>query len=242
MEKIVAKADGEEDDTDPADGIADQLDLAFAAGIAESITPILKEMVQVSAAQALNQVAAVAKVNTTLDDLLDQADVKAIAWAEVHGAQMVGKTIVDGELVDNPDSRWVIEDATRDMIRDKISQALKEGWSKDKLARQLSDGKDSPLSIGRARNIAQTELGFAHSEGNRIGWATSGRIIGRYSVLSADHVGPDVCDDNAEAGIIPMDEPYPSGDEGYPFHPGCECVEIAVLDDEATADMDEEAA
>jgi len=224
----VGKAEVVKVDND--ENIADGLDLAFLNELPNELGPLYVEMATASAAQALHQVSAVAKVRGNLADLLKQSDKKAIAWAENKAASMVGKKWIDGELVNNPDSKWVIEDSTRDMLRGKINQALKEGWSKDKLAKRITGdviGKD------RADLIAQTELGFAHSAGNQIGWATSGRIKGRYSILSADHEIEDVCDDNAAAGVIPMDEPYPSGDEGYPFHPGCFCVEVAVLDDSA---------
>ena len=130
--------------------------------------------------------------------------------------------------MDNPDSKWVIDDATRDMLKDTIKDALTEGWSKDKLAKAI---QSDVLGEERAGMIAQTELAFAHSASNRIGWKATGRVKGKYSVLSSDHETPDECDDNADAGVIPIDDLYPSGDEGYPFHVHCECVEVAVLDD-----------
>jgi hypothetical protein len=29
------------------------------------------------------------------------------------------------------------------------------------------------------------------------------------------------CQENADAGLIPIDEPFPSGDDCPPFHPSC---------------------
>ena len=213
------------------------MDLAWINDLSETLEPLYVEMSKASAAQALRQIAGKATIKGDLSSLLKQADARAIDWAKDRAASMVGKKWIDGALVDNPNSKWVIEDATRDMLREKIGTALEKGWTKDQLAKSVEDvfGRE------RARNIAQTELAFAHSASNRIGWGTSGRAKSRYSLLSDDHVGPDVCDDNADAGEIPMGDLYPSGDEGYPFHPRCGCAEVVVIGDPDEAETPEEA-
>lgn len=223
--KASKAADDDPDDAE-AQHIASQLDLDFLDKAPDALLPVYTQQAQASAAQALNQVAAVAKVKGDLDDLLSQADVKAIAWAKEKAAAMVGKRLVGDELIDNPDSKWVIDDASRDMLKDQIKQALDEGWSKDKLADAI---QSDVFGEDRADAIAQTELAFTHSASNRIGWKESGVVKGKYSQLSSDHDVLDVCDDNEDAGVIPIDDLYPSGDEGYPFHVRCECVEIAVV-------------
>ena len=228
--EVVKADDGEDDSANEAAKIADGLDLTFLESLPADLLPLYKKMAQASARQALKQVAGVAQVKGDLDTLLSQADSKAITWAQDKAAAMVGKKLVDGVLVDNPDSKWIITDTTRAMLKEKIGAALKEGWSKDKLAKAVTG---DVIGKSRARMIAQTELAFTHSAGNRIGWQGSTRVKGRYSILSSDHDVPDVCDDNAAAGVIPLGDAYPSGDDGYPFHPRCECAEVAVLDDEA---------
>lgn len=230
---VTPKADkAADDDPDEAEAqhIAGQLDLDFLAAASTILGPIYEAQAKASAAQALNQVQAVVNVNGDIEALLDQADERAIAWAQDHAASIVGKKLIGGELVDNPDSKWVIDDASRDMLKDTIKKALEEGWSKDQLANAI---QNDVFGEERADMIAQTELAFAHSASNRIGWKASGRVVGKYSILSSDHETPDECDDNAEAGVIPIDDLYPSGDEGYPFHVRCECAEVAVLDPDA---------
>ena len=48
------------------------------------------------------------------------------------------------------------------------------------------------------------------------------------------------CDDNADAGPIPLDQPYPSGDDGYPFHVNCNCVEATIIDPDQMAKAENE--
>ena len=88
----VTKAEGDDSaGDDQAKQIADQLDLAFVNELSAELLPIYREQASASAAQALNQVAAVAKVKGTIDKLLEQADVKAIAWADIHAANAAKK-------------------------------------------------------------------------------------------------------------------------------------------------------
>lgn len=235
--EAVGKADDDGDD-DKVDETVDGLDLEWLQAASALTLPFYQAVASPSSSQAVHQVAEAAGISPEdLAVLLKQADQKAIAWAKDRAAEMVGKRWENGELVDSNSEGWRIDDATRTLLRDKVNQALNEGWSRGKLAQSI---ESDTLGRDRAQTIAQTELGLAHSAGNRIGWAQTDRVKGRYVILSEDHDEPDECDLNAQAGVVPLDEPFPSGDDGYPFHPNCECVEVAVLSDLASNDDAEE--
>jgi SPP1 gp7 family putative phage head morphogenesis protein len=135
---------------------------------------------------------------------------------------MVGKKWVDGELVDNPDSQWVISDATREMLRKDITAAMSDGASNDQLARVISDAY--AFSRDRADLIARTETANADVKGSVAGWSESGVV--ESAEFSAS---PDCCDEcQAEDGkIVPIDDP-----EAIDLpHPGCRCAWLPVLAD-----------
>jgi hypothetical protein len=51
-------------------------------------------------------------------------------------------------------------------------------------------------------------------------------ILLKRSLTGDSNSGPcQVCDDNEDAGWIDSEDPYPSGDDGPPFHENCVCEE-----------------
>lgn len=163
------------------------------------------------------------------EDALSQADEKAIAYAEKRSAALVGKRIVAGKIVTNPDPRWAITQSTRNMLRSTVTSAVEEGWSAGQLASSIMDNQ--AFSRERAMNIARTELGDAHMAGNRAAWAEAGAKRKRV-LLGSEHKEPDECSVNAAQGWIPFDEAYSSGHQHPLFHPGCVCDEEVELEGE----------
>lgn len=223
VEKRMAAKAGDEDDGDFADDVVKDVDLSFMDSVPYKAGPFLELATKGSMRGAIAQIV---DDEGLLSQLLDQADEEAIRWAKDHAAEMVGKKWVDGELVDNPDAAYSITDTTRSMLRDKIAEALKSGTTKDDLAKSIALG---PFSDSRADMIAQTELGFAHSQATMAGWRATGQVEGKKSLLSNDHDVEDECDDNADQGEIGIDEDFDSGDDTSPFHPRCQCDVVAVL-------------
>ncbi|MCL2656823.1 MAG: phage portal protein [Betaproteobacteria bacterium] len=155
---------------------------------------------------------------------------RAVEYAEARAAEMVGMKWVDGERVPNPDARWQITDATRDMIQDAVAQALDEGWSNDKLASALQE--HYAFSDARAETIARTETAFADTAGAMEGWRASG-LVSKKEWLAA----PDCCDacQELDGDIVGLDELFEGGVAAAPLHPGCRCDVLPVLDDEKDA-------
>jgi uncharacterized protein with gpF-like domain len=166
-----------------------------------------------------------------MTELLDE---KALEYARARGAELVGKKIVDGEVVDNPNAAWSISENTRDMLRSDVSQAIEQGWSNDRLADAIMENHG--FSPERAEMIARTETAFADCAGNMAAYKESGIVQGKEWILGSEHDDDDECDLNSEAGVIPLDEPFPSGDEYPPQHPRCICDFIPVLSEEKGED------
>ena len=149
-------------------------------------------------------------------------------YARKRAAEMVGKKWVDGELVDNPNAKYAITDATRQRLRDLTELAFDDGMSPRDLRSAILESSD--FSASRAQLISQTELTNAQAQSAMDSWSQSGVVAKKIWLLSNDHGVPDECDENAAAGEIPVDEAFPSGHMAPGAHPGCFCDCAAVLE------------
>ena len=115
------------------DKIMEQISLDGFIVITDASEAVLEAVVKDGLQSAMIQVG--------LDDsmITDSMYEHAVEWARSRAAEMVGKKWVDGELVDNPTAKWVIEDSTRDDLRKMITQAIDEGWSTGRLGNEIED-------------------------------------------------------------------------------------------------------
>jgi hypothetical protein len=159
----------------------------------------------------------------------DQVNALSVGFARARSAEMVGmKRLADGSLVANPKAQYVITDATRDMMRGTILEAIEEGASVDELAEKLVESY--AFSATRARMIARTEIIRANNEGNIAGYRASGVVTHKEWLTGAGCC--DLCEGNAEEGAIPLEQAFQSGDLAPPGHPNCRCsVAPAVVDE-----------
>lgn len=157
----------------------------------------------------------------------DVVNSAAVDWAEQRAAEMVGMKRVAGKLVPNPDANWRIDETTRDAIRSLTQDALLEGWSADQLSDQIID--DAAFGYERANMIARTEMRFANSNGTLGAWRESGNVQKKGWSTSNDDKVEEVCQANADAGDIDLNEPFPSGDDAPPAHPNCRCVIVGSV-------------
>lgn len=158
-------------------------------------------------------------------DITSLVNEDAVEFAKQRSAEIVGKKWVDGELVDNPDAKWVISDSTREMLRADVETALTEGWSSQDLADSLEDSL--AFSEERAIMIARTELARAHVEGQMFVYNNAG-VTKKQWILGSESC--DDCQENANAGVIDFDEAFPSGDDAPPAHPNCTCDVVPIID------------
>lgn len=165
---------------------------------------------------------------TPSEEIVELVNEKAVVWAARRSAELVGmKQDEDGNWVTNPNRKWAITESTRDSLRGLVEDAVDEGWSVDTLKAEILDAH--AFSEARAETIARTELAFAHVEGNLEAWRDSGVVEMKQSILGSEHDLDDLCNDNADAGPIGLDEVFPSGHAGPPYHPNCVCDVIPVL-------------
>lgn len=190
----------------------------------DDVQPILEEIAKHSATRAL------AQVSITDQDITKLVNERAVAWSRFRAAQLVGKKIEDGKLIDNPDADWSITEGTRSYLRSTVTEAVNDGWSTDMLKDSIME--NTAFSEERADMVARTERAFSDVEGRLIGYKNSGVVVGKQSILADGHDDDDECDENAAAGVIPIDEDFPSGDSGPPYHPRCECDIIPIVGEE----------
>ena len=172
-------------------------------------------------------------------ELVDQVNKRAVAYARDRAAEMVGKRWVDGELVDNPNAEWRIDEATRDEIQSIIADGLDDNIGSDAIADAIQEA--GAFSEDRAELIADTEIARANSVAAVESYKAA-RDVG-VNVMKAWVTTDDACDEcqeNEDEGPIPLDDEFPSGDSEPPGHPNCLCVIVPVTEDGEETDDDEE--
>lgn len=118
-----------------------------------------------------------------------------------------------------------IDDTTRQQLIDLIDQGAQDGLTYDEIA-QLIDSSFADIAPWRADMIARTELANAMGSAN-LATMKENNVTTKEWVAAGDHPCP-VCEENESAGEVPVNEPFPSGDESEPAHPRCECYTNAV--------------
>ncbi len=159
------------------------------------------------------------QVQVTDGDLLATINKVAREWASNRAAELVGmRRNQDGDLVRNPDAKWVITESTRNDLNIIITDVFqREAPTREDIEARIQQA--GTFSDARAANIAKTEIAFAQGQGNLTAWRESGQVNTVDWLVSGDHDHDDECDENEANGPYDMDE-VPD----FPAHPGCECV------------------
>lgn len=184
--------------------------------------------------------AVLAQLGVTATNALDQVHQDALDYAQARAAELVGMKQIDGVWVENPSAKWAITESTRDMIRNTVSQAIADGWSRDRLATELETTYS--FSEARAETIAQTELNRANSTGAMNGYRRSGVVTQKVWLLSNDYDAKDddgLCEANADQGPIGLNENFASGDDAPPAHINCQCDVAAIASDDSQEEGDD---
>lgn len=137
---------------------------------------------------------------------------RAVEWARNRAADLVTQ----------------IEENTRDMLRTTVTQAQIEGWGAQELARRIRDS--AGFSQYRSELIARTETIRANSQGNLAVYKETGVATGKSVLTAGDDLVEEICQENADQGIIGIDEDFASGDETSPFHPQCRCSVVPEIE------------
>lgn len=156
---------------------------------------LLDEIAQAMADAAL---ASVSDIEGALGVSLDSTPEVAIAWAQNRAAEMIGKKIIAGVLTDNPDARWVISDALRKTVQDKVAEAIANGWSHQQLGAEIREA----FGFARAEMIARTEIHLVYGHSAAEGYREMG--VAYVRIVDGPGCLPDRHDDKAEAGGEPV--------------------------------------
>ncbi|NTV01926.1 MAG: hypothetical protein HGB04_03960 [Chlorobiaceae bacterium] len=166
----------------------------------------------------------VAQIRLDDKDATKLAFTAAEDYARDRAAEMVGMKWVDGELVTNPNAEWAITDSTRDVLEALVQDAIDNGIGTKELRDNIIES--TAFSPERAEMIARTEIINAYEGGGRA-TADQAKEIGLDMVkdwlTSGEESTCDICQENADAGTLELDEEFPSGDQHPAAHPRCEC-------------------
>lgn len=191
--------DDEEDDPEEVTDVIDDLPLGHIGALATDMATLMVAMAVSQASESL------LSLGITRADTVDRAQAAARKFA-VGRAKQASKAVT-----------FTTEKALRQVLRN----ALQEGWSPQQLEKQIQDAYI--FSADRASVIATMEIGKAKVKGAVRGWRASRIVSTKAWVLDATHDRDDICDDNADAGSIGLEETFPSGDWEPPAHPYCVC-------------------
>jgi len=176
-------------------------------GVSDNLAPVAADAMEL----ALAQVGV-----TDRSDLVNQVNDAAVEQARAQAAELVTR----------------IDEATRNTIRDTIADGLEENIGTDEIADAIA--ASTGFSADRADLIARTEVSRANSDAVVAGYAyardNAGVKVKKEWLLGENPC--DICEANAEAGPIDVDDEFPSGDDAPPGHPNCECAVAPVVEDE----------
>ncbi len=232
--KLGKLAKDESDNDKRARRIALEIELGALDALVDAVPDELELVAADSGSLALAQIGVGEK-----SGLVDQVNERAVAYAKDRAAEMVGKRWLDGELVDNPNAEWVITDATRDELQRVIAEGLENNLGHDEIEAAIEEA--GAFSAERAELIANTEIGRANSVGALEGYkaARDAGVKVQKEWLPDSDPCP-VCQENADAGPIDLDDDFPSGDDAPLAHPWCECTLVPVVEESKTDSSDEE--
>lgn len=117
----------------------------------------------------------------------------------------------------------LMADSRTDAMARALADAVINGRSSESLGAALRQLLADP---DRAVRLALSELTRASSAGGHGVYGRRGVATTRWLTAEDDRVCA-ICDENADAGRIPLGMPYPSGDMYPPAHPGgCRCATV----------------
>lgn len=210
----VSKADNPEEEVQ---AILDSLDLAILAMAQDDLEDFLDEIASDSARLVLSQMG----ITDISDDIVDRVNERALNWATNRAAELVS-------FDDSVDP--LLAQSTRDMLRATIADGIKNNIGMPEIAKQIE--QNYAFSEERAHVIASTEITSANSEGALSSYreAEEAGVSVKKSWLRLGDACS-ICVGNAEAGAIPLDEPFPSGDMAPGAHPYCRCVLVPEVEE-----------
>lgn len=162
--------------------------------------------------------------------VISDVNLVAMDWGRDHGGERLGTKWYDGEASMEPSEKWPVPESVRLAIRRIVTDAFSRLVTMKEMTESIRIA--GGFTTEQAKLIADTEIRLGQSHGNLAAWKRTGVVRSTKWLKSMLHTVRDCCDLNAEAGIVPIGQAFPSGDECPPAHIGCRCgLGIAELDE-----------
>jgi len=215
---------GKADDKLDIEDFLNGLDFSMFEGLDDELREFLEDVYADSGKIALSH------LGSRANDLVDQVNDRSVSWARQHAADLAGI---------NEDSPFALDATTREMLRATIAGGIEQNLSAEAISDAIEDAY--AFSEDRADLIAMTEIAAANSYGALAGYEEAAAIgvSVRKSWLMLEDACP-ICQENADAGVIDLDEEFPSGDLAPPGHPNCRCVIVPEVEDEEGNEVEAE--
>lgn len=120
-------------------------------------------------------------------------------------------------------------DSNRAKTYGNLKKYLDNAGMPPDLQKKILDREYNRLLNERKKTIAQTEGRKATSEARRAEAEERGNKYKAWSTSNDDRVS-DICAGNEAAGIIPINEAFPSGHMQTPGHPNCRCTIVYLTE------------
>lgn len=176
--------------------------------------------IQYGAGVALERGASAAVADVGIDMAFGLKNPRAVDYLNHHGYGLISQ----------------IDDVTRGNIATIVGNGAAEGWSYDKVAReiismysQMAVGKPQQHIDSRAHLIAVTEIGNAYEAGSAIvirDLQDSGLQMEKKWLTVGDERVSDGCRENQNEGWILFSRTHQSGHMNPLRFPGCRCTEL----------------
>lgn len=204
------------DDLD-IDEILASLNLDVFAMTQEELEDALEDVMRDGGRIALSQIG----IAAADEKIVERVNQRALSWAKERAADLVN-------LGDDGDP--LLLEATRSMLRSTIAAGIENNLSTKAIGELIEE--NYAFSEDRAQLIAATEITSANSMGALASYEEAqaeGVTVKKSWLILEDAC--DICQENADAGAIDLDEEFPSGDMAPGAHPNCRCVLVPEVED-----------
>ena len=141
---------------------------------------------------------------------------------EMEAGEVIAPNLAGSYLAENSLSKLTgdIDRTSVERLQDALATAWDKGGDYDSMVSAITNTFDD-FSETRAAMIAQTEANDAYSYGRH---ETAAELEMTEKEWDPDgEACEEICQPNADAGWIPIDDDFPSGDDMPTAHPRCDC-------------------
>lgn len=215
-----------------------------------AVDPHLIAQIKAHIDSAINH-AALAEMQAALEDTYKAGYVGGVVTAQMvlgqtPDAAMVKRPLLAAsKLVDDPGLKGLLDDAgvtiksiaenRLNVLASTLADGINDGVNMAQMAEMVGNVLDDPRW---ADLVAVTETNRAVSAGSLQTYQIND-VPGKTWLVAADPC--ELCQENADAGFVAVDDSFPSGDDAPPAHPMCRCAVSPAWPDgsEAGAGEDE---